>query len=269
MKTTLTIAGSDSSAGAGIQADLKTIAAHGVYGMSVITAVTAQNTMGVLDVQNISKDMISRQLEAIFTDVFPDSVKIGMLSNTDAIDAVYNSLCLYKAKNIVIDPIIVSTSGYNLLEKDAIKSLINKLFPLADLLTPNIPEVQLLTGHKIHSIDDMEKCAVTIVNMGCKNVLIKGGHLSGDAVDVLYDGKGFHNFTSPRMETKNTHGSGCTLSSSIASNLALGYDMMHSVSLAKDYISTAIEHSINLGGGHGPTNHFYTLYKKAGMFNDE
>ena len=268
MKKVLTIAGSDSSGGAGIQADLKTFSAHGVYGMSVITAVTAQNTQGVFAVQDISKEMILKQIQAIFEDIEVDALKIGMVSQIETINAIAESLKIYQVKNVVLDPVMISKSRFNLLIPEAMEALINKLIPLATIVTPNIHEAIAITGVDIKGIEDMEKVAKLIFKMGPKNVLIKGGHLEEDATDVLYDGNKITHFKGHRINTKNTHGTGCTLSSAIASNLALGYDVLESVSKAKEYITMAITHSLQIGKGVGPTNHFYELYKKAGMINE-
>ncbi len=268
MKKVLTIAGSDSCGGAGIQADLKTFAAHGTYGMSVICAVTAQNTQGVFAVQDISKDIIAKQIEAIFDDIQVDAVKIGMVSREDTIKTIAEGLKRYGAKNIVIDPVMISKSGYSLLRPEAQDALIKELLPLADIITPNIPEAETISGMKIKDVSDMEKVAKFISQIGPKNVLVKGGHLDEDATDVLLTNGEFIYYTSPRIKTKNTHGTGCTLSSAIASNLALGYSMTEAVKRAKRYITTAIEHSFSIGKGVGPTNHFYELYEKAGLNNE-
>ncbi|MFW6028637.1 MAG: bifunctional hydroxymethylpyrimidine kinase/phosphomethylpyrimidine kinase [Halanaerobiales bacterium] len=268
LKKALTIAGSDSCGGAGIQADLKTFSAHGVYGMSVITAVTAQNTQGVFAVQDIESDIIEKQIKAIFDDIHVDSVKIGMVSQIDTIKTIANGLKKYNPNHIVLDPVMISKSGYDLLNPEAKEALINELLPLATITTPNTPEAEVITDIKISSIKDMETAGKAIYTLGAKNVLIKGGHLlsktNGVAIDVLYDGKMYYYFKHPIIETKNTHGTGCTLSSAIASNLALGYSTNKSVQLAKNYITTAIKHSLSIGKGVGPTNHFYNLYKEAG-----
>ena len=268
MKKALTIAGSDSSGGAGIQADLKTFSAHGVFGMSVITAVTAQNTVGVFAVENISPDIISKQIDAIFEDIEVDGLKIGMVSIPETINAIANKLREYSPKNIVLDPVMVSKSGFHLLEPKARESLIKELIPLATIVTPNIPEAEVITGMEISNLDDMKKAAIIIYDLGPKNVLIKGGHLKDDATDVLFNGKEFKLFKKERINTKNTHGTGCTLSSAIASNLAKGDDVEDAVFKAKEYINIAIKHSLSLGKGVGPTNHFHTLYSKAGMINE-
>lgn len=271
MKKVLTIAGSDSCGGAGIQADLKTFSANGVYGMSVITAVTAQNTQGVFAVQDIDEAIIKAQIDAIFTDINVDAVKIGMVSQINTIEAISEKLQQYNPDNVVLDPVMISTSGYSLLKPEAKTALIEKLMPLADIVTPNIPEAEEILKEKgskaakIASLEDMERAAIEISKQGCKYVLLKGGHAQGKAIDVLYDGKNIIHFTSDRIATKNTHGTGCTLSSAISANLALGLGIKEAVAKAKEYITIAIRHSLNIGHGVGPTNHFYTLYKNGGI----
>lgn len=274
MKKVLTIAGSDSCGGAGIQADLKTFSANGVYGMSVITAVTAQNTQGVFAVQDIDEDIIKAQIDAIFTDIVVDAVKIGMVSRISTIDAIGEKLKQYKPLNVVLDPVMISKSGYSLLKPESQTALINELIPLAAIITPNIPEAEEILKKVgaditiIKTVEDMERATEEIYKLGCNNVLLKGGHMDGEAVDVLYNGKDIIHFHSQRINTKNTHGTGCTLSSAIASNLALGFNINDAVKNAKEYITTAIKHSLDIGHGVGPTNHFYELYKKGGLIND-
>lgn len=274
MKKVLTIAGSDSCGGAGIQADLKAFSANGVYGMSVITAITAQNTQGVFAVQDIDEEIIKAQIDAIFTDIEVDAVKIGMVSIASTINAISHKLQQYKAQRIVLDPVMISKSGYALLKPEAKSALIKNLVPYAYVITPNIPEaLEILkeVGSEIKAIEtveQMEEGAKEIYKLGCKNVLLKGGHMEGEAVDVLYDGKELTYFHSERIPTKNTHGTGCTLSSAIAANLALGCCIKEAVSRAKQYITIAIEHSLDIGHGCGPTHHFYELYKKGGLLND-
>jgi len=265
MKKVLTIAGSDSCGGAGIQADLKTFSAHGVFGMSVITAVTAQNTRGVFGVQDISAEMIQKQIEAILEDISVDAVKIGMVSKIETIKAISETLNRYSIRNLVVDPVMVSKSGYHLLQPEAKEALVKWLLPMAAVVTPNLPEAEVITGMKIHNLKEMEKAAVEIHRMGPDYVLIKGGHLEGEAVDVLYDGQAFIYYNFPRINTKNTHGTGCTLSSAIASNLAKGMSVNTAIERAKEYITIAIEHSFSIGKGVGPTHHFYELYRKAGL----
>ena len=268
MKNVLTIAGSDTCGGAGIQADLKTFSAHGVYGMSVITAVTVQNTQAVYDVQDIDKSIVEGQIKAIYEDINVEAVKIGMVSQIDTIKVIGEGLKKYNAKNIVLDPVMISKSGYNLLNPESKQTLIKELIPIADIVTPNIHEAMAITGVDIKDINDMKVAARKIFEMGPKNVLVKGGHLENEAVDVLFNGKEIKLFKGSRIHTKNTHGTGCTLSSAIASNIALGYSIEESVKRAKEYITIAIEHSLDIGKGVGPTNHFYELYKKAGMLNE-
>jgi len=268
MKKVLTIAGSDSSGGAGIQADLKTFSAHGVFGMSVITAVTAQNTQRVTAVQDISPEIIGKQIDAIFQDIEVDAVKIGMVSQVDSIKVIAEKLRNYKPGNVVLDPVMVSKSGYSLLNPEATGALISELLPLALITTPNIPEAKIISGMGIHTPGDMIKAAEIIIGMGPAYVLVKGGHMPGDSTDILFDGKNAVYFTSERIETKNTHGTGCTLSSAIASNLALGFDIKEAVEKAKEYITLAIRNSLSIGKGAGPTNHFYELYRKAGILSE-
>jgi hydroxymethylpyrimidine/phosphomethylpyrimidine kinase len=264
MKRVLTIAGSDSSGGAGIQADLKTMSAIGVYGMSVITAVTAQNTVGVFDVLEIDKNMVSKQIQCIFEDIEVDAVKIGMVSNAEIINTIGESLIKYNAKNIVVDPVMVSKSGYFLLREEAVEELKN-LIAIADCATPNIPEAEVLTGMEIKNEEDMKKAAKIISNLGVKNVLVKGGHRCNDANDILYNKDKFITLEGERINTKNTHGTGCTLSSAIASYLAKGLNTEEALFLSKKYINEAIKNSFPIGKGVGPVGHFIELYKKGGV----
>jgi len=265
MRTCLTIAGSDSSGGAGIQADLKTFSALGVFGMSVITAVTAQNTQGVYGVQDISAGMIERQIDAIYKDIPTDYVKIGMLSNEEAIEAIAEKLKHYLPRYIVLDPVMISKSGYDLLQPGAKEALVNKLLPLAAIITPNLPEASAIVSEAVISIGDMEKAAKQLVAMGPRAALVKGGHLIGEPVDVLFDGKEIHYLRGKRIDTKNTHGTGCTLSSAICAELAKGRSMLAAVTHAKQYIQGAIVNSLDLGSGAGPTHHFYQWYGKEGV----
>ena len=265
MRTALTIAGSDSGGGAGIQADLKAFSALGVFGMSVITAVTAQNTVEVRSVQNIETSMIKDQIEAVFDDIRVDAVKIGMLSSPKTVDIVANTLANYKPRFIVLDPVMVSKAGHHLLQEEAIFALKEKMIPLSTIVTPNIPEAEVLTNSQISTEEDMRNACVAIMSLGAKTVLLKGGHLSGDPNDLFYDGTDFLWIKGRRIHTKNTHGTGCTLSSAIAAYLAKGDSLVEAVESAKKYITTAIAHSIDLGHGHGPTNHFYELYENANM----
>ena len=259
MWTALTIAGSDSCGGAGIQADIKTMTAHGIYAMSAVTALTAQNTVGVSDIMETAPDFLASQLDSIFTDIFPDAVKTGMVSSCGLIEVIAEKLKFYKAKNIVIDPVMVATSGSALLKEDAVESLKANLIPLASIITPNIPETEVLTGDRISTPDDMEKAAKKIYSsFGCA-VLVKGGHHLNDANDCLFDGKDIKWFSGKRIDNPNTHGTGCTLSSAIASNLAKGYEIPESVERAKDYISGCLSAMLDLGKGSGPMNHMFDI----------
>ena len=259
----LTIAGSDSCGGAGIQADLKTFSALGTYGMSVITAVTAQNTRGVLSVRELDPEIIRDQICAIFEDIQVAAVKIGMVSSAVIIETIGDLLLKYEAPNIVVDPVMVSKSGCALLQPEAREALIRVLLPLAVVVTPNLFEAEVITEGKISTLDAMEKAAVAINRLGAKNVVVKGGHLAGDAIDVLYSEKTFHHFGNGRIATPHTHGTGCTFSSAIAAFLAQGYVVGEAVARAKEYISGAIAHSFPLGQGVGPTHHFYQYYKDS------
>ncbi|EJO5348349.1 bifunctional hydroxymethylpyrimidine kinase/phosphomethylpyrimidine kinase [Clostridium botulinum] len=262
MKKVLTIAGSDSCGGAGIQADIKTMSSLGVYAMSVITAVTAQNSIGVQDVHEIPKNMVEDQIKSIFDDIHVNAVKIGMLSNCETIKSIKKYLERYKAKNIVLDPVMVSKSGYFLLKPEAVEELKN-LISISHIITPNIPEAEVLSGIKINSEEDMKKAATIIQAMGVKNVLVKGGHRCNDANDILLYKNNFLTISGSRIETQNTHGTGCTLSSAIASYLAKGFSIEKSVYFSKQYITKAIKNSFSIGKGVGPVGHFIDLYKKA------
>jgi hydroxymethylpyrimidine/phosphomethylpyrimidine kinase len=259
MKTVLTIAGSDSSGGAGVQADIKTITAHKLYASSVITALTAQNTAGVFAILDIGPDFVSKQIDAVFSDIYPDAVKIGMVSNAEIIETIADKLKFYGAKNIVLDPVMVSTSGSKLLSPGAISSLINKLMPLADIITPNLLEACCLCGYDIKSEEDVIKAAEDISQTVKGAILIKGGHFGGGADDLLYMDKKPYWFRSPRINNPNTHGTGCTLSSAIACNLAMGCNMRSSVKNAKDYITGALKAGLDLGKGSGPLNHCWNI----------
>lgn len=259
IKTALTIAGSDSSGGAGIQADLKTMLANGVYGMSAITALTAQNTTGVEAISEVTPQFLRQQIDAVFTDIFPDAVKTGMVANGKLIEAVAERLSFYRAKNIVVDPVMIATSGARLISENAVKTLCEKLLPIATLVTPNIPEAQVLSGIKIEQKSDMEKAAELINKAyGCE-VLLKGGHSINDANDLLYENGQIIWLQGERIDNKNTHGTGCTLSSAIASNLAKGYELKQSVQLAKEYISGALSAMLDLGNGSGPMHHGFDI----------
>lgn len=265
MKHLLTIAGSDSSGGAGIQADLKTFSALGTYGMSVITAVTAQNTCGVTMVQNIDTQVVEAQVNAVFDDIQVDAVKIGMVSDKDIIRKIAQRLRFYKPPIIVVDPVMVSKSGYPLLAPEACETLIKELLPLATLVTPNLPEASVIVGFDVNSKADMLKAAKIIVSLGAKSVLVKGGHLEETADDLLYDGHEAVWFKGERIATKNTHGTGCTLSSALAANLAQGLSLKEAVRTSKEYVTLAIRYSLEIGSGCGPTHHFVNLYRKAGL----
>ena len=255
----LTIAGSDSSGGAGIQADIKTMTMHNVYAMSVITALTAQNTLGVREILDSTPLFLRAQLDAVFEDIFPDSVKIGMVPSGELICVIAERLQHYNAKNIVVDPVMVATSGASLIQNEAVQTLADKLFSLASLITPNIPEAQVLSEMKISDSADMERAARCIWEQyGC-NVLLKGGHRINDANDLLYENGNCTWFYGTRIKTKNTHGTGCTLSSAIASNLAKGFSLQQSVQYAKEYLSGALSSDLDLGCGSGPLNHSFIL----------
>lgn len=259
MKTALTIAGSDSSGGAGIQADIKTMTAHGVYAMSAITALTAQNTTGVSDIMEVTPEFLGKQLDSIFEDIFPDAVKTGMVASSELIRVIAGKIKQYNAKNLVIDPVMVATSGSKLISDDAIGTLKNELLPLATVITPNIPEAEVLSGLKIESQDDMVNAAKFIYETyGCA-VLCKGGHQINDANDLLYRDGDYKWFNGKRINNPNTHGTGCTLSSAIASNLAKGEKLDDAVLYAKNYISGALAAMLDLGKGSGPMNHAFAI----------
>ena len=255
MQKILTIAGSDSSGGAGIQADIKTITAHKMYAMSAITALTAQNTTGVYGISEATPEFVANQLDCIFTDIYPDAVKIGMVSNSEIISVIAEKLKEYGAKNIVVDPVMVATSGSDLMQGGAEDTLIKKLIPLATVITPNIPEAEVLSGMKIETHADMENAAKIISEKTSGAVLIKGGHLTDTADDLIYTGGKAVWLTSKRIDNPNTHGTGCTLSSAIACNLAAGYDVETAIKNAKGYITDALKANLNLGKGSGPLNH--------------
>ena len=265
-RTALTIAGSDCSGGAGIQADLKTMTMNGVYAMSAITALTAQNTTGVSAIQESTPEFLGQQIDAVFEDIYPDAVKIGMVSSSELIRVIAGRLRAYQAKNIVVDPVMVATSGSALMKTDAVKVLMDELLPLATLVTPNIPEAQVLSGVSISSKDDMVMAAKKISEDCHCAVLLKGGHSINDANDLLYaDGRSAW-FTGKRIDNPNTHGTGCTLSSAIAANLAKGCSLADSVRRAKDYISGALAAMLDLGRGSGPMDHAFAL---TGVFAEE
>ena len=261
MKTCLTIAGSDSSGGAGIQADLKTMTVNGVYAMSVITALTAQNTQGVTGILDVSPEFITEQMDAVFTDIYPDAIKIGMVSSPEIVEAIAGSLEKYGAKNIVLDPVMVATSGAKLLKEEAMDSLIHRLIPLADVITPNIPEGEILAGMKIANEEDMKVAAEKIAQKYDCAVLLKGGHSVNDANDLLCRDGEFKWFRAERIDNPNTHGTGCTLSSAIAANLAKGSDIDQAILNAKDYLTGALRAGLDLGKGSGPLMHNYKIVK--------
>ena len=255
----MTIAGSDSGAGAGIQADLKTFAANGVYGSSILTAITAQNTQHVTDVLEMPVSLIKAQIDAVVTDIGTDAVKIGMLSSSAIIEIIVEQMKEHELNNIVVDPVMVAKGGDRLLREDAVDSLRTLLVPIATLVTPNIPEAQVLTDKGIKNSDDARDAARDIFAMGPRAVVVKGGHLDGPASDIYFDGREFKIFESPRIITTNTHGTGCTFSSAIAAGLAKGMPIQESVAIAKEYVTGAIRHAVPIGRGHGPLNHFYHL----------
>ena len=262
LKTALTIAGSDCSGGAGIQADLKTMIMNGVYGMSAVTALTAQNTTGVRAIQEVTSDFLKKQLDAVFEDIYPDAVKIGMVSSSELIRVIADRLKYYQAKNVVVDPVMVATSGSALMKNDAVQTLIEELLPIAVLVTPNIPEAEVLSDMSIKTKEDMLTAAKQIGDTCHCAVLLKGGHSINDANDLLYENGRFQWFEGKRIHNPNTHGTGCTLSSAIASNLAKGFPLDESVQRAKDYISAALAAMLDLGKDSGPMDHGFDLQGK-------
>ena len=262
MRTALSIAGSDSSGGAGIQADIKTMTANGVYAMTAITALTAQNTTGVTGIMEVTPEFLAQQLDSIFTDIRPDAVKIGMVSSSALIQVIAEKLKEYKAENIVVDPVMVATSGSKLISDDAIETLKTCLMPLSSILTPNIPEAEVLAEMKVETEEEMILAAKKISETFQCAVLCKGGHQLNDANDLLYRDGEYKWFHGKRIQNPNTHGTGCTLSSAIASNLAKGYSMNESVKRAKDYISEALEAMLDLGKGSGPMKHCFNITGK-------
>ncbi|HZS44560.1 MAG TPA: bifunctional hydroxymethylpyrimidine kinase/phosphomethylpyrimidine kinase [Blastocatellia bacterium] len=255
----LTIAGSDSGGGAGIQADLKALQANGAYGLSVITSITAQNTMQVITTHDLPIKIIEAQLNAVFSDFDIVAIKTGMLSSKEIVLCVASKLMAMGCRALVVDPVMVSTSGFSLLNDDAVESLQRQLFPLAAVVTPNIQEAESLTGIRIRDVDSVKQAAKEIIKTGCAAVLVKGGHLIGDPIDILFDGTDFTLFEGERILTKNTHGTGCTYSSAIAANLAKGMDLKEAVAAAKRYVTEAIRNSLDIGHGQGPVDHFYFL----------
>lgn len=256
----LTIAGSDSGGGAGIEADLKVFTAMQVYGMACVTSVTAQNTVGVHGVHDLPPEMVARQIDVVVEDLGVDAVKSGMLSNGAIIEAVADRMAHYGIEKYVLDPVMVSESGHELLQPDAIQVLTTKLLPLAEIVTPNAAEAEALSGQAVSDEAGMREAARAIHDLGARHVLVKGGHIEGrDAIDLLYDGSEFETFTAPRIDTPNTHGTGCTYAAAIAANLAKGLGVRDAVGLAKEYVTGAIRHSFDLGKGPGPLNHFWNI----------
>ena len=264
MKTALSIAGSDPSGGAGIQADIKTMTMNGVYAMSAITALTAQNTTGVWGIQECEPEFLMQQIDAVFEDIIPDSVKIGMVSSAELISVIASRLKFHKAKNIVLDPVMVSTSGSKLMQTEALQVLVEELLPIATVVTPNIPEAEIMSGMAVNETDDIVKIAKHISESYDCAVLIKGGHSINDANDLLYSNGEYQWFYGNRVENTNTHGTGCTLSSAIAANLAKGFTLSESIKLAKEYISGALEAMLDLGKGSGPLCHSFDLNSRFG-----
>ena len=264
LKTALTIAGSDSGGGAGIQADIKTMTMNGVYASSAITALTAQNTTGVKSVKEVDEEFLKDQLDCVFTDIYPDAVKTGMIPNASLMKVIADALTFYKARNIVVDPVMVATSGASLMADTALDAMKKLIIPLATVITPNIPEAEALLCVRIESEKDMELAAVSLYETyGCA-VLVKGGHGINDASDYLYSDMGGKWYTSKRIDNPNTHGTGCTLSSAIAAFLAKGNGLDEAIGLAKDYLTGAIADGLDLGKGSGPLNHLYTLNSVKG-----
>ena len=258
MRRALTIAGSDSGAGAGIQADLKTFAAHGVYGTCAITAVTAQNTLGVVCWQALEADLVTAQIEAVVADIGTDAVKIGMLANAAIAEAVAAAIRDLDLPQVVVDPVLIAKGGDRLLAEEAIATIRLELLPLAHVVTPNIPEAEALTGSAIHSLEDMRDAAMRILRLGPRVVLVKGGHAGGaESIDVCVTAAGSFEIRGPRIDTPHTHGTGCTLASAIAANLALGLPEREAIEVAREYLDGAIRHAPGLGAGHGPLNHFW------------
>jgi hydroxymethylpyrimidine/phosphomethylpyrimidine kinase len=259
MKKALTIAGSDSGGGAGIQADIKTFTAFGVFGTSAITALTAQNTIGVQGILEIDPEFVKQQIKSVLDDIGADAVKTGMLANPGIVKAVTDTLKEYKIKNIVVDPVMIAKSGDALLSKEACDTVIKELLPIATVVTPNIHEAEAMLNFKIENIDDMKRAGALIKDMGCKFVVIKGGHIDGKdpmATDVVFNGDEYFLLSERRFNTKNCHGTGCTFSAAIAAGIAKGYPVLKAIEQAKAFITTAIRESFNIGNGHGPTNHF-------------
>ena len=259
----MTVAGSDSGGGAGVQADLKTFAALGIYGASALTAITAQNTVAVTAVHELPVDLIAAQIEAVVSDIGVDAVKTGMLSSSEIVEVVARELDRHGIKNLVVDPVMVAKSGDTLLRQEAVDSVRTLLVPLAAIVTPNVPEAETLTGMKVETDEDMREAARRIIGMGARAVVVKGGHREGPATDLFYDGTEFVEFTSERFNTVNTHGTGCTFASATAAGLAQGKSVVEAVAQAKEYVTEAIRNSYPLGKGHGPVHHFWQLWDKS------
>ena len=257
MRTAVTIAGSDSSGGAGIQADIKTMIANGVYAMSAITALTAQNTTGVTGIMEVTPEFLGEELDNIFTDIYPDAVKIGMVSSSALIEKIADKLKEYQAENIVVDPVMVATTGAELTERTTVDAMRGQLFAQADLLTPNLSETAVLLGKAVQTVEEMQAAAKQLAEQYQTAVLVKGGHLTEDAIDVLYDGSTMQCFSGARIATKNTHGTGCTLSSAIAANWAKGHSLSESVQQAKLYVANCIQAGLQIGHGNGAICHNY------------
>jgi len=257
VRTALTIAGSDSGGGAGIQADLKTFSALGVFGMSAITAITAQNTTAVTAVFELPPDLVAAQIDAVLTDIGADAVKTGMIANSEIIRVVAAKIREYGISALVVDPVMVATSGDRLLREDAVAALKADLIPLATVVTPNLPEAEMLTGGTVATLSEMRDAARAIVGLGARSALVKGGHLDGDAVDIFYDGTDFAELRAKRIDTTSTHGTGCTLAAAIAALLARGEPLPAAINGAKTYLTAALEHAFPLGHGHGPVHHFH------------
>jgi hydroxymethylpyrimidine/phosphomethylpyrimidine kinase len=266
----LTIAGSDSGGGAGIQADLKTFAALGVYGTSAITAITAQNTQRVTRVFELPPDLVAAQIDAVVSDIGADAVKTGMLASAAIIEAVAAKLREHGLRPLVVDPVMVAKSGDRLLREDAVAALREQLLPLAAILTPNLPEAEVLLGRSLATWDDVRAAAKELVAMGAQAVVMKGGHREGPATDILYDGQEFHEYTASRVDTVNTHGTGCTFASAIAAGLARGESLHSAVAMAKAYVTKALQSAYPVGHGHGPVHHFFRYWQpRAGARNQE
>ena len=264
MKIALTIAGSDSGGGAGIQADLKTFAALGVYGMSVLTAITAQNTVGVRAVEELPPAFVGAQIDAVMEDIGADAAKTGMLANAAIIEVVARKVRQHGIRNLVVDPVMVAKSGDPLLRRDAVEALKGALLPLAHVVTPNVPEAEEILGRKLVSVEDFPRAAADIHALGPRHVVLKGGHRPGEAVDLLYDGQVCREFRAPRLETRHTHGTGCTFAAAIAALLARGLAVEEAVGGAKDYLTRAIEQAFPIGHGHGPVHHLHRFYSPEG-----